>query len=159
MSLLINTLRSSLLTRLGSSRSPSLFQFSRRISSQTSGTFHSTSTSIPTGDLPVGPWDSNNRIRVAGATLGIIGVVGMLFDTFYRRATKQELNLAMEKVDAKFDKLDAKIDSLSQHVDAKIDGLTNALLHTNQRDKIAAETENRELRREIERLKGNEARK
>jgi Skp family chaperone for outer membrane proteins len=105
------------------------------------------------GGLTVGPWDANNHIRVVGATLGVVGAVGMLFDTFYRRATKQELNQAMEKFDAKIDKLDAKIDREMGKLDAKIDGLTNALLHTNQRDKIAAETENRELRRENERLK------
>jgi hypothetical protein len=110
------------------------------------------STGNPISDFIVKgqPWDNNNRIRVVGATLGIVGAIGMLFDTVYRRVTKQELNLAMEKLDAKIDREMGKID-------AKIDGLTSALLHINQRDKIAAETENRELRREIERLKESKA--
>ena len=148
MSLLINTVCSSF-SKLGSSRSQSLLQFSRRMSAETSGAIHSASTGIPIVGPTINPWDPNNRIRVVGAIIGVTGAVGMLFDTFYRRATKQELNQAMEKLDVKIDKLDAKLDS-------KIDGLTNALLHTNQRDKIAAETENRELRREIERLKWKE---
>ena len=143
MSLLINAARFSPLTRFGSlsgsSRSQSMLQFSRRMSTETSGASQSASTGMPVGGLTVSPWDANNRIRVVGATLGVIGASGMLFDTFYRRATKQELNQAMEKFDAKIDREMGKLD-------AKIDGLTNALLHTNQRDRIAAETENHGLR-------------
>jgi hypothetical protein len=153
MSFTVNCVRFSSFARPGTfSRSSTLqspFQFSRRMSGDTSGTSHAGS-GMPTSSLNIGPWDVNNRIRVIGATLGLASAVGMLFDTFYRRATKQELNQAMEKLDAKIDREMGKLD-------AKIDGLTNALLHTNQRDKISAEAENRELRREIERLKSKEA--
>jgi tRNA U34 5-carboxymethylaminomethyl modifying GTPase MnmE/TrmE len=65
-----------------------------------------------------GPWDTNNRIRVASAIGGLAIILGVLFDAAYRRVNKQELNQAMDKLDAKIDK--------------KIDGLTNALLQTNQ---------------------------
>ncbi|MBF8262388.1 MAG: hypothetical protein HW387_53 [Parachlamydiales bacterium] len=173
---LINATYSSSLARLGSfsgsSRLQSMLQCSRRMNAATlkkangftetapkdnvvrrhprritlSSVQRATTVNSPAGGFTAGPWDVNNRIRVVGATLGLAGASGMLFDTFYRRVTKQELNQAMEK-------LDAKIDRGMEKLDAKIDGLTNALLHTNQRDKIAAETENRELRKEIERLK------
>lgn len=153
MRLLISSACFSPLARLGSlsgaPRSQPMLQCCRRMSSETSGTSHSASTGTSMGGLTAGPWDTNNRIRVIGATLGVTGAIGMLFDTFYRRATKQELHQA-------FDKLDTKIDREMGKLDAKIDALTNALLHTNQRDKIAAETEVRELRRENERLKGKE---
>ena len=149
MRLLTHSVCSLPLTKLasfsGAARSQPLLQFSRRMSSDTSGT-HSAAPSTPASGLPTGPWDPNNRIRVVGATLGVAGAAGMLFDTFYRRATKQELHQAMQQLDVKIDKEMGKLD-------AKIDGLTHALLHTNQRDKIAAEAENRELHKEIERLK------
>ena len=168
MHLLISSACSSPLARFGSlarvSRLQPLLQCSRRMSSETSGTSHSSSAGAPINGLFVGPWDTNNRVRSAGAAMGIAGALGMVFDTFYRRATKQELNQVQEKLEAKIDGLtaallqtnqhiDTKLLQINQHIDAKIDGLTNALLHTNQRDKIAAETENRELHREIEALK------
>ena len=144
--------------------SQSLSHFSRRMSTETPGMTHPVSTSTPTIGPTIGPWDPTNRIRIVGVIIGVTGAVGMLFDTFYRRATKQELHQAMGILDAKIDlkidklkeKLDSKIDKLNEKLNLKLDGLTNALLHTNQCDKIAAETENRELRREIERLKGKE---
>jgi hypothetical protein len=136
------------------------------MSSDASEASHTTATGSLTSALKAGPWDANNRIRVVGATLGLMGAAGMLFDTFYRRATKQELNQAFDKLDVKIDremrKLDVKIDKEMGKLDTKIDGLTTvlsslttALLHTNQRDKIAAETENRELHRQIAVLRGN----
>lgn len=154
MRLFISSSCSSPLARLGSlsgaSRLQPMLQCCRRMSSETSGASHSASTGSSMGGLTAGPWDANNRIRVLGATFGVIGAVGMLFDTFYRRATKQELAQVKQE-------LTQTILHSNQHTDAKIDGLTNALLHTNQRDKIAAETEVRELRRENERLKGKGA--
>ncbi|MBF8262393.1 MAG: hypothetical protein HW387_58 [Parachlamydiales bacterium] len=165
---------------LGSSRLQSMLLFSRRMSTKISEKAYKDdvmknlpntlprrvtlspvrsekTVNPPAGGFTAGPWDANNCIGDVGATLGVVVAAGMLFDIFYRRVTKQELQQAMEKLDAKIDKeigkLDAKIDKGMEKLGAKIDGLTNALLYTNQRDKIAAETDNRELRKEIESLK------
>lgn len=104
------------------------------------GTEMSASTSI--SSIFTGPWDPNNRIRVLGAILAITGSACLVFDTFYRRATKQELQEVkrelMHEIDRTSHKLDKKFDSLNN----KIDGLTLALLHTHQRDKLAIEQEN-----------------
>jgi hypothetical protein len=111
-----------------------------------------------------GPWDTFNRIRVLASAVGIVGFGALMFDTVYRRASKQELQdvkkEVLNEIDARSDKLDAKIEKMGRNVDTKIDGLNSkidgliqALLHTQQRDKISTEAENRELRREIEALK------
>ena len=93
-----------------------------------------------------GPWDPQNRIRAAGSAFVILSVLGLIFDPFYRRVSKYEFEQFREKIEN-------KIDTVNNHIDQKIDGLTNALLNTTQRDKIAAEAEMRELRRENDRLK------
>lgn len=89
-----------------------------------------------------GSWDPQNKIRVISATLGLAGGVGMFFDMYYRRSTKQEIDQAMEK-------MEAKIEARVSKVEARINELSTTLLHIHQRDRIAAETELRELRKEL----------
>jgi hypothetical protein len=127
-------------------------RFSRRISNGALGN----SNGVPPGNSPTTVfWDTSNRIRVIGATLGVIGAACMLFDTFYRRATKQELKIEMDKLDTKIDremdKLSVKIIKDMDKIDSKIDRIINELWQSNQLEKIAVETENRALKREIER--------
>lgn len=141
MSLLIGVigrLHCSTLNSFSRLQSPT-FRCIRSMSTQASEIPHTSSTS----EHSVGwLWDPHHRIRVIGALTGIIGASGILFDTFYRRATKQELHQTELR-------LEEKINNLGN----KIDNLANALIHTSQRDRIATESENRELRKEIERLK------
>ena len=49
-----------------------LLQQCRRISSEASGASNSASE-----HFTAGPWDTNNRIRVVGTTLGVVGAVGI----------------------------------------------------------------------------------
>lgn len=97
-----------------------------------------------------GQWDSNNLIRVLGSAAALLSFIGLAFDTIYNRASKKELQAVEFKLEAKIDGVAIKLESKIDGIATKIDGLTHAMLHTQQRDRIALEVENRELRREIE---------
>ena len=53
------------------------------MSSEHSGAVSASSSPL-SDSFASGPWDVNTRIRAIGATLGVIGAVGLLFDIFYR---------------------------------------------------------------------------
>lgn len=153
-------------------------------------------------NLRTNAWDVKNRLRVSGSILGMISGAGMLFDTFYRRATKTELKEGLqaletrvdtrlgqmdvrlgqmdtrlgqmdtrigqmdEKNERRFEKMEAanerrfeKMEAINEkqfeqnerrfdQLGTKIDSLVYTLLHTTQRDKLAAEAENQRWRRE-----------
>ena len=87
-------------------------------------------------------WDKNNRIRVLGSILGIIGVSTLAFDTLYNRVTKAEL----KEIETKIERSDANTTAGFQRSDAKIDSLRDAIKQTSLWGKSSAEADNQELR-------------
>src|ERR1700722_2748502 len=83
----------------------------RRIATDSSGATSGSDAGALSGYFG-GSWDVNNRIRTTGAAFAICATVGLLFDTFYRRATKQELKQGFENMDRKFENMDRKFDGL-----------------------------------------------
>jgi hypothetical protein len=98
------------------------------------------------------PWDVNNRIRVLGSAIGSITFVGLLFDTFYNRATKQELKESEGRLEAKIEALDKKVDARFDALGSKIDNLAIALLGLEQKEKISFREENTQLKQQINTL-------
>jgi hypothetical protein len=169
----VNGLRKINWLRSANSAQPFSFQVNKRSFSSKPGALDLLNLLTST------PWDTNNRIRVGAAALGAIGTLGLVFDTFYNRATKEELKDVEIRLEAKVDALDkkveAKVDALERKVEAKVDALERkvearmdasdrkmdvlggkidalaiALLGVEQREKISYREENTYLKKQID---------
>jgi septal ring factor EnvC (AmiA/AmiB activator) len=98
------------------------------------------------------PWDVNNRIRVIASAIGSVSFVGFLFDTFYNRATKQELKESEGRLETKIEALDKKVEAKFDALGSKIDNLAIALLGVEQKEKISFREENTQLKLQINAL-------